>query len=671
MRHSVISGVALCAAMATLISAPAALAQALEAGVVTSNLKVRPADQPPTAAGAKLFAAKNEFESFQVVMTSSGATSTGVSVKLSKPLGGPSGAVIPAGNVVLYAERYHEVGTASNTEGGAGRWPDPLVPAVDTYFGEQRNAFPMQVPVGESRVVWVDVLVPEGAVAGDYSGELEVTATGQSAKKIPISLHVGSFALPSTATLKSAFGMAWGAPCAAHTGTSSCGSGWNEQKANDLRELYLRSGLEHRFTISDTDYQPPLGGSAAYYEQYVLPLVKGTGKTRLPGARLTAIRLDGGGSTLDDWTLYAKNQGFFDRLFYYPVDEPGGSSSMWSTFVSNANALHAADGNAKIIITSSIQNADKFGATSKVDIFVPVINHLDDKPETEYAGNQRSKYDSWLSAANGRELWAYQSCMSHGCGGCGDSTGGTYFTGWPQRVIDSSAVQNRAFSWVAFNLDITGELYFDATYQLSTAWNANGQCEFSGSGDGTIFYPGKPSIIGGTKDIPVESIRMKLIRESMEDYEYLVLAVKKDAAKARAISAKLFPHAWDAAKTPEALEAARAELFAMLDVPAPAEPPPGGAGGQGGAGGGQGGEPASGGTPGQGGATASGGAAPGAGGSSGASGAPTGADGDTTALDGQSSCSASGAPARRSAAIWLGLVLLALGTLGRGRSRRE
>jgi hypothetical protein len=47
-----------------------------------------------------------------------------------------------------------------------------------------------------------------------------------------------------------------------------------------------------------------------------------------------------------------------------------------------------------------------------------------------------------------------------------------------------------------------------------------------------LFYPGRPDRIGGTSDIPVESIRLKLIREGMEDYEYLALLAKLGAKKA-------------------------------------------------------------------------------------------------------------------------------------------
>ena len=55
---------------------------------------------------------------------------------------------------------------------------------------------------------------------------------------------------------------------------------------------------------------------------------------------------------------------------------------------------------------------------------------------------------------------------------------------------------------------------------------------FGGNGDGTLFYPGLPDLIGGSTHIPVESIRLKLIREGLEDYEYLALLEKSRGQKA-------------------------------------------------------------------------------------------------------------------------------------------
>src|SRR5262249_44827610 len=115
---------------AILLTPFVASAAALSFGVATPNQKVRPADMPAGQPKASLEAAKNEFESFQVVFTAT-AGATGVAVKLAQPLAGPGGATIPAENVVLYRADYYNVSTPSNAEGAAGPWPDPLVPDVD------------------------------------------------------------------------------------------------------------------------------------------------------------------------------------------------------------------------------------------------------------------------------------------------------------------------------------------------------------------------------------------------------------------------------------------------------------------------------------------------------------------------------------------------------------
>lgn len=553
------------AAMLALLPAPALAG--LQFGVVTPNQKVRPSDQPPLAPSANLRAGRNEFEAFQIVFLGSGGTAKQVSVRLASPLVGPAGAGIPDKNVVLYRVGYYNVGSPSSGEGAAGPWPDPLIPDVDTYFGEKRNAFPFDVPDGQSRVVWVDVLVPQNAQPGIYKGSLEVSLAGGKVGEVPIRLEVGGFTLPSTASLASDFGMAWAAPCQAHFGNSNCGPDWNPERAEQLRHLYVRSALEHRFTIGDSYYQPPKG-SLASFENYVLPMLAGSASTRLPGAKLTSINI---GGDLAYWVAYSRSKGFFERTIFYPVDEPGSNSSQWNELISAAGALHAVDPLARIIITASIQEANAAGATSSVDIFCPVINYLEDKAAwSRYKGDQCGAYSAWLAGGQGnRQLWAYQSCMSHGCGGCGAITTDSYWNGWPSRVIDSSAVQNRAFPWIAFRHNLAGELYFDVTNQLSTAWNSNGQCKYGGQGDGTIFYPGRPSVIGGNQDIPIESIRVKMIREGMEDYEYLLLARTKDAARTEAIADALFPSTFDCAQPAAKLEQARDQLFQMLSPPLP------------------------------------------------------------------------------------------------------
>jgi hypothetical protein len=72
----------------------------------------------------------------------------------------------------------------------------------------------------------------------------------------------------------------------------------------------------------------------------------------------------------------------------------------------------------------------------------------------------------------------------------------------------------------------TGFLYWSSVYWgaydgMEGVWNAPHFRERFW-GEGMLLYPGQPAGIDG----PVTSIRLKLIREAMEDYEYMVLAAQ-------------------------------------------------------------------------------------------------------------------------------------------------
>jgi len=190
-----------------------------------------------------------------------------------------------------------------------------------------------------------------------------------------------------------------------------------------------------------------------------------------------------------------------------------------------------------------------------LEIVTPVINYLYDRPGERFAGPQARTYASFLASGPRKQLWAYQSCMSHGCGGTG-----AYFTGWPSYMIDASAVRNRAMQWLLFQYGATGELYYETTMAYShDPWSS--QWDFSGNGDGTLFYPGTPARIGGTTHVPVASIRLELIREGLEDYEYLkLLSDLGDRDMALREAQALFPTAYQTEVDPAALHAARERI---------------------------------------------------------------------------------------------------------------
>lgn len=544
-----------------------AFAAELSIAVVGPNLKIRPGDRLPAGTRAELWAGRNEFEPFQIALTSTAGPTAQLSARLARPLAGSCG-TIPAENVTLYRQHLHHVAVPSFGTSSAGPWPDALIPDVDPYLRQKRAAFPFDVPAGETRALWVDVLVPQSAAAGDYQGAIEILAAGTVVGTVAITLHVGDFTLPSTATLASAYFLEWNQPCRAHTGTHSCGPDFNVARGSEKRALYVRSALEHRFTIAEPHFQPPFGGGAEHFERIILPYINGTAPTRLPGARLTSIRIDNDASTRAAWAAYATRHGFVDRLFSYEVDEPGNNVGEWVRLIGTADAFRKIDPAVRTIITSTIVQADAHGATGSVDIFAPVINYLDNKPGTGlFEGDQTRAYAAWRAADPRHRFWAYESCMSHGCGKCGATHTDPHYQGWPQKVIDASAVQNRCFPWLAFRFGVEGELYYDAAIKLDTAWERNGLCAFSGEGDGTVFYPGKPSVIGGRDDIPIESIRMKLIREGMEDYEYLHMARARHGGTASELASRTVPHAYSCDQQPEVFQRARQSLFQLLSPP--------------------------------------------------------------------------------------------------------
>jgi hypothetical protein len=104
--------------------------------------------------------------------------------------------------------------------------------------------------------------------------------------------------------------------------------------------------------------------------------------------------------------------------------------------------------------------------------------------------------------------------------------------------IDEPAITNRIMQWMDFKYQVSAELYYETTYAMEQgdAWTT--QYYFGNNGDGSIWYPGKPSVIGGTHDIPVESFRMKILREGMQDYEYLNLLVKLGRRRVRTDGAR-------------------------------------------------------------------------------------------------------------------------------------
>lgn len=525
-------------------------------------LKIRPNDTPPGDAQARLAGASNEMEGFQAVIEGGDQGLQGVSARVSD-LEGPS--TIPSSSFVLYRQGYMAIRNRSDANGLTGYVPDPLIPDVDPLVGEKRNAFPFDVPAGETRVLWVDLHIPPKSPAGTYRGSLEVEASGGFRESLPIELEVFPFELPSTPSYATAFGFAWAGTGIVHCGESFCNG--DDEIYDRLRQLYAISAMDNRFTLSAVAGPgvPGSGGNLDFsrYDAANGPLLDGTASTRLKGAKLTSIQVWLQSRTPENyaaWARHFESKGWLGRLFDYTCDEPPLGCG-FHEIVPKQDLLHQGDARLRSLVTTNPKRLKENGSYETTDIVVPVVNFVEGK-SGEYAGDQSAEY--LQAREDGKTTWIYSSCMSHGCG---NTVGGEYggdadLEGWPSLVIDHSALRNRAMPWVAYRFGFSGELYWDTIWAYTTQadpWAS--QWDFSGNGDGTLFYPGLPSRIGGSTHIPIESLRMKQIRDGVEDFEYLKILESLDPSLAETAARKLFPHAWSAGDIdPEELLEARREI---------------------------------------------------------------------------------------------------------------
>jgi hypothetical protein len=547
----------------------------------------------PTPGGlphrASLSAARNEFESFQVVVDAEGPLRN-VSVVNGGPLEGPGKATIPAANLTIYRAAAYRVGNGgtppSDSEGGPGLWPDALIPARDYFYGERRNAFPVDLMPGEKLVAWVDVLVPRRQPPGAYRGSVSVRDSRGALAEVPVKLRVRRFEIPSRASLPSSFGNDFDDVCEAHTNERHCRG--DRKKAWRLQALYARAGLENRMTLSspfaiDSASAPRTEGQGRHFGRFLAPLITGTSPDlRLRGARLTAVNiswhcLDRNNGCLRGWRALARRYRFADRFSLYLCDEPLQSPSAWAFCRSVAEAAGRQWPGVRLLVTASIEDAREFagpGLNRRIDIIVPVVNDIVGFRGSGEGGNRRPDYNAYLSSSRRgakRALWLYTSCRSHGCSGVSIDNRET--VGLPGYAIDAPAPQARAMGWLAFQYRASGELYYDTTDALDSAWTD--QYQSGGHGDGTLFYPGSPRgigdapAIGGRHDIPIESIRLKRLRDGREDFEYLrILAARGRRGAAVRVATGLFgPLAVAMRNTdvsPKALNRARARLAALI-----------------------------------------------------------------------------------------------------------
>jgi hypothetical protein len=149
----------------------------------------------------------------------------------------------------------------------------------------------------------------------------------------------------------------------------------------------------------------------------------------------------------------------------------------------------------------------------------------------------------------------------------------------PNYFIDAPAMDPVMVPWITWRYGMNGILYWDVKFwsQTPDPW-LNPVTYLSGflcsngyvlNGEGSLLYPGsRAHRYTGQKNVagPVSSIRFELLREGIEDYEYLWLlkslgdgAFADEAAKRMVVDVSAF------SRNPEELAALREEMATRIE----------------------------------------------------------------------------------------------------------
>jgi hypothetical protein len=501
---------------------------------------------PGTQHWGTFYGTQNEFVDFQVHVQAGPSGIPALSITTSDFVNSRTGTHILTGstNIIVYREAYMDITTLSdpNTQtdtfyNATGYYPDILIPTVDPYFNQTTNAWPFTVAAGKNQSAWIDILVPSAAPSGYYLGSITVTSGSTTLTTMPVILAVwqwpSSGYMPSTATLSSFTQMIFPGGCDQFYGSySSCGpyphSGTNPDGGVEFSVIdQAKMLLDHRYSAASPIYTTvSLQSPGTELVNNWGPLLNGTTgpytNTILSGAKVTSASYQGSinSTSLQNWETLFSAHGWSSILFDYSCDEPPAGCT-WGAIDTNATTLHGSTPPMPALVTTDISNATSNGVVSGIDWMVAIVNYLDPVGATL----QRSSYNTWLAGSSGptRRLWSYQSDNSEN-------------SAYPNYYIDGVPAANRAMEWMSFRNGVTGELYYTDGYcwvntcgsGTSDPWTS--VLYSQGNGDGTWLYPStsgstnhvtNPS--GGTLTSPIylPSIRLKHIRDGMQDYEYL------------------------------------------------------------------------------------------------------------------------------------------------------
>ncbi|MBU7018995.1 MAG: DUF4091 domain-containing protein [Theionarchaea archaeon] len=443
----------------------------------------------PVPEGREIFiqTARNEYESFQIVVKPDFSTDIAVIIQ---DLYDEEDNVFSRKNFTFYDVHYIYVKTPSPRSKAAPAWyPDGL-----SHF-DGSNA-----EKGVNTLVWVDVYTPEDQKPGLYKGSLYVEM--DSVLEIPVSIEVWNFTLPQKTSLKSGTEVVVDPVVKAHD------LEWDSPEFDTILYSYYETLIHHRVMPLELYYGEPevrKDGSITtddIHERlcYFLDTLQ-VNNLIYPLFEDWPFR-DPFGRNLEKTTLYLqrlyeyyKANGWEDRFVFYLIDEPN-SKRDYEEVRNISRKLQEIHPNIRFMVTEQmIPDDPEWGnLLGYVDVWCPLFPYIEDEKESI---KERQEL--------GEEVWTYTAL----CQGEKET---------PFWELDFPVLNYRVTTWMIWYSHITGFVYWACNWWEGNPWENPETWLDNGdvyNGEGFLVYPGEKGCL--------PSIRLKALREGMEDYEYFVI----------------------------------------------------------------------------------------------------------------------------------------------------
>lgn len=486
-------------------------------------------DAVPTDTGSEVlvYAAKNEFEPFQIVVKPTTAQNVAVTI-------GDFGAGITS---EIYQVKYVTITQATDNLGKTGDYPDPLWPldkgATVSLTANQNTAF------------WFSLSVPSTTAAGDYTTNVTIGDV-----TIPVKLHVFNFAIPDDLHVKSQMNFSH-QTILQHYGVSGTGDNYWTY-VNAIKQYFI----DHRLTPKSVLWSGGLtsSGGAPYidydcttksftdndgiwgFEHPANAYLNGdgfNGGTGFPSFMAITFRNNDSSQdqrpdsfcdqtrSANDWYTannpataynqqwfsymkaaqdYLQSLGYLNKAYYYFANEPQDQDDYDAVAWYSQELKKVAP--SLTLMVSEEPKAEIYAhptyTGAKIDIWLAVLNAFDPDVSHDRAANHNE--DTWIYFLHG--------------------TRPPYFN---PITLDHPGIESKFTGWFLWKYRARGIAYYSLNNWGKNPWTD--PLNDNHNGDLFMLYPpaqnNQPISYGANNHRFVPSIRFELMRDSLEDYEYL------------------------------------------------------------------------------------------------------------------------------------------------------